>query len=113
MLANSWRRRPAKVGTRGGGKLVTAPGLIVLVEPGAPVTSPGARATLARVRGLIVRDPAVAGAAGAQVSRDGRMAYVAVTFRDLGEARLGTRARRRDETGTRQLLRSFSPASDP
>jgi RND superfamily putative drug exporter len=79
----------------------TAAGMIVLVKLGAPVTSSRAQATLARVRGLVAHVPAVAAVAdpdgrggGARVSRDGRRAYLAVTFKDLDAARLEDAAER-------------------
>jgi uncharacterized membrane protein YdfJ with MMPL/SSD domain len=75
----------------------TGVGLIALVEPGAPIDSPAARARVEEVAAIIAREPAVAEVESgdrAQVSVDRSMAYVAATFRDLEDAALGDAASR-------------------
>jgi uncharacterized membrane protein YdfJ with MMPL/SSD domain len=79
-------------------------GLIALVAPGAPIDSAGARAKVEDVAEIIADDPAVAAVETsyesrdrAQVSLDGSMTYVGVTFRDLDDAALEDAVSRIDE----------------
>jgi uncharacterized membrane protein YdfJ with MMPL/SSD domain len=82
-----------------------APGLIALVETGAPVDSPEGEARIERVTSAIADDPAVAEVVSvtetgdpAQVSRDGSATYVAAVFEDLGHDEVEDAALRlRDE----------------
>ena len=74
----------------------TAPGLIVLTEPG---DSPGSREKVEEVAELVARDRAIADVEiySAPDSRDRRMTYVAATFRNLGNAQVQDAASRIEE----------------
>jgi RND superfamily putative drug exporter len=80
------------------------PGLIALVEPGAPIDSPVARAKVEKVSEVLARDPAVAEVGSYydsrsrdQVARDGSATYVTATFRDLDAPALEDAASRIDD----------------
>jgi uncharacterized membrane protein YdfJ with MMPL/SSD domain len=82
----------------------TGVGLIALVEPGAPIDSPAARAKVDEVAEIIEREPAVAQITSSyesggrdRVSLDRSMTYVSATFRDLDDAALGDAASRIQE----------------
>ena len=75
--------------------------VVVLVRPGADVTSPAGRARVEQLAGIVEADPAVAGVADAFttgspafVSTDGRATYLAVTFRPLSDSQEETAAKR-------------------
>ncbi|HEY8582320.1 MAG TPA: MMPL family transporter, partial [Capillimicrobium sp.] len=103
----------------------TGPGLIALIDAGTPVEAPEARRRVAAVAAIAEADPAVATVSthdrpggAAQVSRDGRSAYVAVTFRALPEAELEDAAGRLADAlhgvdgvrvGGRQLMSAVVP----